>query len=174
MNRWNEYKLGDLLTRQYENVQIDDFLKYKRITIKTKGQGIVLRDEISGISIGTKNQFIARTNQFLLSKIDAMNGAFGIVPEKCNGGIITGNFWTYNFDKSYLLKEYLDLLCVKQVFTSFCRAASEGTTNRKYLREDKFLNLKIILPQLSEQERIVSKFESIKIKVDRIDRKSVV
>jgi type I restriction enzyme, S subunit len=165
---WREYKIGDFLERQYDGVFIDDLLKYKRITIRTRGQGIELRDEISGAEIGTKNQFRAKTDQFLLSKIDAMNGAFGIVPKECNGGIITGNFWTYNINEELIRKEYLQLLCIKQTFTEFSLAASEGTTNRKYLREDKFLNLSIPLPPLSEQQLIVSKIEGVKTKLDQI------
>jgi len=168
MHNWKEHKIGDFLKRQYDSVSIDDFLKYKRITIKTKGQGIDLRDEVEGVEIGTKNQFRVEKNQFLLSKIDAMNGAFGIVPEHCNSGIITGNFWTYNIDEGIIQREYLWLLCVKQVFTDFSIAASEGTTNRKYLREDKLLNLKMNLPPLPEQQRIVSKAGSIKAKLDKI------
>jgi type I restriction enzyme S subunit len=168
MNEWKPYRLGEFLKRQYESVTIDDFTKYKRITIKTKGQGISLRDTVDGIEIGTKSQFKVKENQFLLSKIDAMNGAFGIVPNECDGGIITGNFWTYEINEEIIDREFLRLLCIKQVFTNFCIEASEGTTNRKYLREDIFLNLNLYLPPLSEQKRIVTKIESIKGKIEAI------
>jgi type I restriction enzyme S subunit len=169
-HNWKTYRLGDFLERQYDSVTVEDFSKYKRITIKTKGQGIELRDEVEGLEIGTKNQFKVKANQFLLSKIDAMNGAFGIVPEECNEGIITGNFWTYNLDDKIIEREYLRLLCVKQVFTEFSIEASEGTTNRKYLRENKFLNLPISLPPLAEQQRIVAKIESVKNKIEEIKK----
>lgn len=168
MKNWKPYRLGDFLERQYDSISVDTFTKYKRITIKTKGQGIALRDEVEGLEIGTKNQFKAKHNQFLLSKIDAMNGAFGIVPVECDGGIITGNFWTYDLNEKIIEKKFLELLCIKQEFTKFSLAASEGTTNRKYLREDKFLNLSIELPPLPEQKRIISKIESITAKLEKI------
>lgn len=168
MNDWKPYRLGDFLERHYESVSVESFAKYKRITIKTKGQGIELRDEVEGLEIGTKNQFKANQDQFLLSKIDAMNGAFGIVPSECDGGIITGNFWAYNLNEEIIDREYLRLLCTKQEFTKFSIAASEGTTNRKYLREDKFLNLTIPLPPISEQQRIISKIGGVKNKLERI------
>lgn len=170
MKDWKPYRLGDFLERQYDSISVDSLIKYKRITIKTKGQGIELRDEVEGIEIGTKNQFRAKHNQFLLSKIDAMNGAFGIVPIECDGGIITGNFWTYNLNEEIIDREYLRLLCIKQEFTKFSLAASEGTTNRKYLRENKFLNLSIFLPPITEQHRIISKIESIKNRVEEIKK----
>lgn len=170
MKDWKTYRLGDFLERQYDSISVDSLIKYKRITIKTKGQGIELRDEVEGIDIGTKNQFRAKHNQFLLSKIDAMNGAFGIVPAECDGGIITGNFWTYDLNEEIIDREYLRLLCIKQEFTKFSLAASEGTTNRKYLRENKFLNLSISLPPITEQHRIISKIESVKKRVEEVKK----
>ena len=170
MKNWIPYRLGDFLERKYDSISVDNLTKYKRITIKTKGQGIELRDEVEGIEIGTKNQYKANYNQFLLSKIDAMNGAFGIVPKECDEGIITGNFWTYKINENIIDREYLRLLCVKQEFTKFSLAASEGTTNRKYLRENKFLNLTINLPLIPEQRRIISKIESAKQRVEQIEK----
>ncbi|MEI9918976.1 MAG: hypothetical protein WDO14_09270 [Bacteroidota bacterium] len=92
MKNWTSYRLSDFLIRQFDTVLVEDFTTYKRVTIKTKGQGIQLRDLVNGVDIGTKNQYRVKTNQFLLSKIDAMNGAFGIVPETCDQGIITEIF----------------------------------------------------------------------------------
>ena len=165
---WKMVKLGEVLKRQFDSVEIDDSKTYKRLTIKTKGQGITLRDEVIGSEIGTKNQFRVKANQFLLSKIDAMNGAFGIVPKECNGGIITGNFWTFDFNENVLNREFLDFLCIGGVFTDFSLKASEGTTNRKYLREDKFNNLDFPLPPLSEQQRIAGRLAALKEKIDAV------
>lgn len=168
MKNWKTVKLGEVLKRQYDSVEINDNDKYKRLTIKTKGQGISLRNELQGVDIGTKNQFRVKSNQFLLSKIDAMNGAFGIIPIECDNGIITGNFWTYNFDETILNRDYLNFLCIGEIFTDFSIKASEGTTNRKYLREDKFLNLDFHLPPLAEQQRIVARLSALKNKIDEV------
>lgn len=167
---WKEVRLGEMLDRYLDDVLIDDFQKYKRITIRIKGAGIELRDEAAGVEIGTKRQFRVRKNQFLMSKIDAMNGAFGIIPESCDQAIITGNFWSYNYDSSLIGRNFLDYLCLKGVFTAFSLAASSGTTNRKYLDERKFLNLTIYLPPLAEQQRIVAKLDVVKTKLAEVER----
>jgi len=168
--KWNKYKIGDLLKRQYDSFHLDDTAVYTRITIRTKGQGISKRDAVAGSEIGTKRQFRVKENQFLLSKIDAMNGAFGIVPNECDQGIITGNFWTYDYDENLISKEYLQLLSTGQVFTDFSKMASSGSTNRKYLNEDKFLDLEISIPSPTEQNRIVKKLELIKSNSDEIKK----
>ncbi|NJN58741.1 MAG: hypothetical protein HC879_15215 [Leptolyngbyaceae cyanobacterium SL_5_9] len=84
--------LGRLLTRQKEEVFIQELESYARITIRMNGQGITLKDYVLGSQIGTKKQFIARSGQLVLSRIDARNGAFGILPDECDNAIITGNF----------------------------------------------------------------------------------
>src|SRR3989344_7976007 len=92
----NSISLRNVLVRNKTQIEIKDSKKYKRVTIKMHGKGICLRDEVLGEKIGTKKQFTISEGQLLLSKIDARNGAFGIVPEEIEGSIITGNFWAYD------------------------------------------------------------------------------
>lgn len=136
--------IKDFLLRNKTAIEIQNNTYYKRATIKIRNGGISLRDEVIGSKIGTKNQFIISKGQFLLSKIDARNGAFGVVPEELDGGVITGNFWTFDVDYSKVNPHYLTLLTTTKEFISFCEQASNGTTNRHYLQEHLFLNIEVI------------------------------
>ena len=137
---------------------VTDEQKYKRITIKTNCNGVVVRDEVLGKDIKTKNQYYVRTGQLTVSKIDARNGAFGIVPLEADGAIITGNFWVYDVDPEIANIEYLILLLSSEVFVQAWQDCSNGSGNRLYLQENKFLDYKIPLPILSEQNKIVSDY----------------
>lgn len=151
-------RIGDFLKRNKEAVKIQDEVSYKRATIRINGNGISLRDTVLGKVIGTKNQFIIHAGQFLLSKIDARNGAFGVVTEELEGGIITGNFWTFDVDYSRINPHYLTLLTGTKEFQKLSQSASVGTTNRNYLQENQFLNFKIPLPSIEQQQEIVDSF----------------
>ena len=151
-------RIGDFLKRNKTAVAIEDDKTYKRATIKVRNGGIFLRDEEIGSKIGTKNQFLISKGQFLLSKIDARNGAFGVVPEVLDGGIITGNFWTFDVDYSIINPHYLALLTTTEAFIQFCEQASNGTTNRHYLQEPLFLNIKVPVPSLEEQNKLVEEY----------------
>lgn len=70
-------KIGDVIHRNTTLVTIENKTLYKQITLKTNGGGAVLRDEKWGKDIGTKKQYLAKEGQFIMSKIDARNGAFG-------------------------------------------------------------------------------------------------
>lgn len=165
--------LGSFLIRNKTAVDIQDDVEYKRVTVSAKNKGITLRDSLKGKKIGTKKQFIIAENQFLLSKIDARNGAFGIVPKEVDGAIITGNFWTYDVDYSVINPIFLSLIVTTPEFIEFCERASNGTTNRHYLQEDLFLAQEIPLPTLAEQNSIVENYIS-KIKLAEEQEKQAV
>lgn len=158
----NTYKIGELLTRVKEAVNIEDEDYYNRVTIKINNQGITLRDTKKGKEIGTKRQFRVSKGQFLLSKIDARNGAFGIVPEELDRAIITGNFWAYEVNHKLLDIEWFNLYVSLPEFIEICEKTSSGSTNRKYLKEEKFLDFEIVLPSLEEQNEMICKYNRIR------------
>lgn len=150
--------IGGFLIRNKTPIDIEDNKEYKRVTIKINNGGVFLRDIEEGKNIGTKKQFVISKGQFLLSKIDARNGAFGVVPEEVDGAIITGNFWTFDVDYSKINPYFLALITNTPEFIRFSENSSNGTTNRHYLQEDLFLAQRIPLPSLSEQNRIVGDY----------------
>lgn len=156
--------IGDFLSRNKTPIDIEDDKEYRRVTIKVNNGGVFLRDVEIGKNIGTKKQFVISKGQFLLSKIDARNGAFGVVPEEVDGAIITGNFWTFDVDLLKINPHFLALITTTPEFIRFSENASNGTTNRHYLQEDLFLAQRIPLPSLPEQNRIVEAYnEKVKI-----------
>lgn len=167
------YKLGDFLLRQKESTLVQDGNLYKRAKIRINHNGISVRDEVDGSAIRTKKQFLIHAGQFLLSKIDARNGAFGIVPEELENGIITGNFWTFDVDQTKVLIDYLKAFTETNVFADICIRASSGTTNRKYLDEKKFLNIEIDVPSISEQKSIIKLFHKKKYLFNQIQTKTI-
>lgn len=158
---WPKVRLAAVLSRVKNEVTVKDEQIYSRLTIRMNGKGIVLRDRVNGHEIGTKKQFLARVGQLVLSKIDARNGAFGLLAPECNNAIITGNFWAFDFNKEKLVPSYFDYLTKTPLFVDFCIRASEGTTNRRYLQEGLFLAQEIFLPPLAEQERIVARIKNL-------------
>lgn len=165
-------RIGDFLKRNKKQVQIQDGISYKRPTIRMNGNGISLRDEVDGKVIGTKNQFRIYKNQFLLSKIDARNGAFGVVPVELDNAIITGNFWTFDVDLNLINPHYLTLLTGTKEFQKLCQTASVGTTNRNYLQEELFLNFEIPLPTLKEQELLLSNYNNKLRQVQKLQQQA--
>ena len=153
-------KISSFLKRNKTQIIVDDNTTYKRVTIKLYNNGVFLRDIEIGKNIGTKKQFIIKEGQFLLSKIDARNGAFGVVNDEVDGAIITGNFWTFDVDYTKINPIFLSLVTTTKQFMNFAQSASSGTTGRHYFQEDKFLDMRIPLPKLDIQKQIVDKISN--------------
>jgi type I restriction enzyme M protein len=155
------YKISQLLKRIKEPFELENNVKYKRVTIKGNHNGVVLRDIELGSKIGTKNQFYIRKGNFILSKIDARNGAFGLIPDDLEGAIITGNFWTYKINMDLIDGEWFYYFTHSFNFLEICKNSSTGSTHRKYLNEDIFLSQVISVPKIEDQRLIVKKFNEI-------------
>lgn len=161
-------KISDFLTRVKKSIDIKDDEHYKRITIKINHLGVLLRDIQKGHLIGTKKQFTVSKGQFILSKIDAMNGAFGIVSDDLDNAIITGNFWTFDFDENKVNLDWFNLFTSSNEFVEICKKASSGTTHRKYLDEKKFNNYELELPDKKTQVEVVEKIKSIVVYQEKV------
>ena len=151
-------KLGTAIKRRKDQMTVENNKKYKRITIKTNCGGVVVRDEILGEAIKTKNQYYVKAGQLAVSKIDARNGAFGVVPPEADGAIITGNFWVFDVNPEFADVNYLILLLSSDIFVQAWMECSNGSGNRLYLQENKFLNYRIPLPNVNTQVQIIAKF----------------
>ena len=158
---WPKVRLGEVLRRSEETAVLQADTEYSEITVRLWGKGVVERGCVLGAEIAGNKRSVAREGQFIASRIDARNGAMGIVPAHLDGAVVTNDFPLFNIDAGRLLPAYFRWLSGTQGFVELCLLASEGTTNRVRLKEDRFLALEIPLPPLAEQRRIVTRIEEL-------------
>lgn len=152
--------LGSFLRRVKDEVTIQDQTTYQRVTVRVNNRGVVPRDTAIGRSIGTKRQFRVMPGQFLLSRIDARHGATGLVPPVLAGAVVTADFLAFEIDQAQVNSDFLVLITSTQEFIRFCQSCSSGTTNRQRLDAQLFLDVKIPLPSLPEQARLVADYHA--------------
>jgi type I restriction enzyme, S subunit len=153
--------IGDFLHRIKRPIPLEPEKKYKLVTVKLKHNGVVLREEKLGAEIKS-NMFEVKAGDFILSGIDARNGAFGIIPPELDGAIVTNDFWYFNIAEQIVDKHFFLELTSTQWFDEICRKGSDGTTQRIRLQKNKFFNQRIFLPNLQEQRAFISRFQHIK------------
>lgn len=148
-------RIGSFLVKSKDTIEVQDDVEYKQVTIKINNGGVVPRNNgetILGSKIGTKRQHVVHARQFIMSKIDARNGAYGIVPEELDGAIVTNDFPVFDVDTEKIIPQFLVLVSTTEKFVEFARKCSSGTTNRKRIDIDAFLNQQIPLPSIEEQK----------------------
>ena len=89
---WPTVRLGEVLRRSEETIELQPDVEYRQITVKLWGKGVMLRGVLTGAGIAASRQMVARRGQFILSRIDARNGALGIVPSELDEAIVTNDF----------------------------------------------------------------------------------
>lgn len=157
LGKYENQPLTNFLVRSKNAIEIKDEVLYKQVTIHQFGEGVSLRCEKYGKEIGTKRQFIAKKGQFIISRIDARNGSFGIVPDFLNGAIVTNDFWL--FDIKNADADFLKLLLSSKKINSFWQSKSNGTTNRQRVDFEDFLHSSLPIPPLEEQKKIVQRYK---------------
>lgn len=157
--------LGDVLDKSAEQIALEPTERYKQITVRLWGKGVTLRDEVTGAEIAAERRYVVRAGQFILSRIDARNGAFGIVPDALDGGVVSTDFPVFNVNMERMDPAFLGWMSKTAAFVDLCKAASEGTTNRVRLKEDKFLVMQIPLPPIADQRHIVARIEELAARI---------
>jgi type I restriction enzyme S subunit len=168
MNMYPTVPLAQILSRSQIPVGICPEKTYKQVTVRLFHKGIVLRGEQSGSAIATPRQWRVRTGQVLLSRIDARNGAIGLVPPGLDGAIVTTDFWAFDVNSELAEPRFLDLYFGTRQFVEACQRASEGTTNRVRLQPNRFVEIQVPLPRLTDQRRIVARIEELFAKIEEV------
>lgn len=175
MNFTHKYpmvRIGSFLSRNTDRINVQDDVLYKRITVKTNNGGVSLRDEVMGSSIGTKKQTVVKSGQFIVSKIDARNGAFGIIPKELDGAIVTQDFPTFNVDNSKVYTQFLVLVSTTPTFIEFAKSCSSGTTNRKRMNVEEFLDQMIPLPSIEIQKSLLTSYNQKQCQAQEYEAKA--
>lgn len=161
-------RLLEVLTQSDEKIVVQDNEEYDRITVRLGGKGITLRDHVKGSLIGTKKQSVVHAGQLVISKIDGRSGAMAIVPSEYDGAIVTPDFPVFNINTNRVLPDYLLLTICHPAMLQSITATSSGSTGRRRLSVERFLNMQIALPSLSEQEVLMSNIRSIRDKQEEL------
>lgn len=170
LGKYENQPLTNFLVRSKNAIEIKDEVLYKQVTIHQFGEGVSLRCEKYGKEIGTKRQFIAKKGQFIISRIDARNGSFGIVPDFLDGAIVTNDFWL--FDIKNADAEFMRLLLSSKKINSFWQSKSNGTTNRQRVDFDDFIKSSLPIPKLEEQKAILQKYKENIEQAEHIEQKA--
>ncbi|WP_427180015.1 N-6 DNA methylase [Paenibacillus sp. TC-CSREp1] len=153
--------LTELLERNVNQTTLDPNKTYSQVTVKMWGKGVVRRNEVKGSEIAGEKRSVVSENQLIFSKIDARNGAIGIVPDYLEGAVVSADFPSFDINKELVLPEYLEIVVKTPEFVQKCVKSSSGSTNRVRLKEKDFLDFEIPLPNIDEQEKIINEVQTL-------------
>lgn len=158
---WRTVQLGTVLVPSRNYVRIEPNNSYMQITARLWGKGLELRGVCNGSEIAAERQVAVNEGDFLISKIDARHGAFGLVPKALSGAVVSNDFPCFAINNEVMDSDFLNWFSKTGSFIALCKRSSIGSTNRVRLKEDQFLQLEIPQPDLNEQRRIAHQLNTV-------------
>lgn len=144
-------RISEFLHRKRVHQPIEPSVEYALVTVKLHHKGVILREKKLGSLIKSTMSRISK-GDFILSGIDARNGAFGIVPNELDGAVVTNDFWYFEIDEKIIKRDFFYWLTSTPLFLDACIKSSRGETQRIRLQKDLFFNFELELPAIEEQE----------------------
>lgn len=162
---WEEKKLGDYLRES--RVPGSDGATARKLTVKLWGKGVYEKQEKLLGSENTK-YFKRSAGQLIFSKLDFLNGAFGIIPTHLDGLESTLDLPSFDFlagiDPTFLL----ELISRDDFYSRFEGGAIGGRKARRVTPEE-FLKTKMPLPPLPEQKAIASVLSTLDAEIASLE-----
>ena len=153
---WKKDTLEPYLTES--RISGDTGLTAKKITVKLWGKGVIEKEEKYAGSSNTQ-YFVRKAGQFIYSKLDFQNQAFGIIPNELDGYQSTldlPSFDIQNIDPKFLL-EYV----MRREFYEYQGLIANGSRKAKRIHPEDFLVMPVRIPSLEEQQAIGTYFSNL-------------
>ena len=141
------------MVQRREAVRVeDDFGEWTPITVHLSGE-ILPRNRIRPYK---GSMFAAYPRDIVFSRIDARSGAIGMLPPEIGKAVITSEFPVFTADPARVEGEFVRLVLRTGSFIEALRQRASGTSGRKRITPKAFQDLRIPLPPLDEQRKIVA------------------
>lgn len=154
---WNVYPISKFL--QESQIEGNRGNIAKKLTVKLWGKGVIEKKENYSGSIATR-YFKRKSGQFIYSKLDFLNQAFGIIPDHLDGFESTVDLPCFDFKNSIVPLFFLNYV-MRPIFYKKNGEVADGGRKAKRIQEDIFLKFSIAVPSPSEQQKIADCLSSL-------------
>ena len=154
---WQKVNYSDMLKEVRRTLTWDENELYDLISVRRRSGGVFHRESLYGHEIKTKTLRPALEGDFLISKMQIVHGASGVVPKQLSGMKISGSYIALIAkDPKELNINYFNLWSQMPLFYHQTFVSSYGVHIEKMTFDlDAFMSLSMNLPPIEEQDRIV-------------------
>lgn len=156
-------ELGEVCEEDIQKTDVKKGVEYRVAGVYNKGAGLYESEIMPGSKTRYKKLHVLKADQIVMRKLTAWEGSIAVVPKDFAGAVVSPEFPTLSPDQSRVLPKYLGWLFRQPPFWREMKAHCRGTAvRRSRLHQRDLMKIRIVLPDLAEQERIVSDLDRIR------------
>ncbi|MCR4507781.1 restriction endonuclease subunit S [Pseudomonas sp. 32.2.56] len=163
-DEWQKITLSSLIKEVKRPVAWDDSSEYKLLSVKRRSEGVVLREVLLGHQILTKKMNVAHSGDFLISKMQVVHGAMGLVSTQHHAHHISDSYiCLIPKDEKKIDMVFFAWYCKQKTMYHKAYLCSYGVHIEKMtFNFELFLKEKIeIPPSIKEQQKIASALSTV-------------
>lgn len=141
---------------------------WQAITIKFSGE-VLPRDRAEAFKGA---MFAAYPGDLVFSKIDARNGAVGLIPDSIPKAVITSEYPVFTPKPEALRPAFLNHLLRAAHFKADLQRKASGTSGRKRVTPEGFLSLEVPVPSLDEQDALVTAYAEALTRAEQLEQEA--
>ena len=149
VSTWEQRKVGEFLTESREFGHKGDIAH--KITVKLWGKGVYEKNDTGSANT---QYFTRHAGQFIYSKLDFLNCAFGVVPEELESLETTADVPAFDCDG--VNPYFMFYTAIQPNFYEKNGMIADGSRKAKRIHADTFLDMPFAIPSLEEQNEIVN------------------
>jgi type I restriction enzyme S subunit len=165
MNNTPSIPLREIATPIQRSVEVISGNSYRTLGVKWWGEGAYERDTIDGSQTAATSLNEVRENDLIINKIWVRHGSVAIAGPELDRCVGSNEFPTFTLNQKIVLPRWIHWYTKTRELWNKCDALSQGTSGKNRIRPERFLEIDIPLPPLSEQRQIVDKIEELAAKI---------
>lgn len=152
-----QMEIDELVRQRPPDVNVEPDVSYQFAGVYSFGRGVFKGGIKSGAEFAYPKLSRVKSGNFIYPKLMAWEGALGVVPDACDGCVVSPEFPVFEIDQSKVLPDVFDVYFRNPSTWESLQGGSTGTNaRRRRLNPADFLKLKIPVPSMATQERLAA------------------
>nr|WP_300144484.1 restriction endonuclease subunit S [Propionicimonas sp.] len=157
-----------MLRQLWRPVSVADIEVVPFAGVRWYAEGVYHRDDQPAVAVKTKMLNRIEKGDVVYNRMWATKASFGVVGDDAHGCLVTNDFPIFEATEA-ILAGFVALLFQWKPFQAAAAGAATGTTERRRLNEKEFVRLRMPIPPIPEQRRIVDLVGALDDAASRLD-----
>jgi type I restriction enzyme S subunit len=159
--KWERRTLGEIVTEIRRPIELRDEREYELVTVKRRNEGVVSRGKLKGKDILVKTYFELRSGDYIISKRQIVHGANGIVPQSLDKAIVSNEYLVAVGNERITTDFFALFSKLPHMYKKFFLSSYGIDIEKLVFDVDDWKKRYVVIPLLSEQQRISSFFQNL-------------